>query len=332
MSANNAEPTGEVKDNPDEPISDQNGVDYDSYASGGDTAKSNGEGINFDSQDLKKRQKTEYFVNIEGAEKIKREEERRQAEEEKRRFAELNRMDAEMRNNSIQPQQHTGHSEEVELRKITKQQKKREKNAARRTRNARISANLKAAASTACKKLFGGKKKFIWLGAVLAAAIIVGGIVINNNVVQPAVEKHADEDFEKYKENSRKTISEIESTVGEMILSNESDDNILSYIKGELDKYSSNDDQYAMVAIYYGDMLGRRKNLQEGISFLKSIENSAKRDYEKERLYYAYYVLYSMSQDFTNGDKYANMINSMKRRVVVDDVVSSREYYEANKK
>jgi hypothetical protein len=39
-----------------------------------------------------------------------------------------------------------------------------------------------------------------------------------------------------------------------------------------------------------------------------------------------------MSQDFTNGDKYANMINSMKRRVVVDDVVSSREYYEANKK
>lgn len=84
MSANNAEPAGEVK-NPDEPISGQNGVDYDSYASAGDTVKSDSKDINFDSQDIKKRQKAEYFVNVEGAEKHKRAEERREQRAAKRR-------------------------------------------------------------------------------------------------------------------------------------------------------------------------------------------------------------------------------------------------------
>lgn len=99
MSANNAEPAGEVK-NPDEPISGQNGVDYDSYASGGDTAKSDSKDINFDSQDIKKRQKTEYFVNVEGAEKIKREEERRETEMTKQRIKNLRKVERKKYSNT----------------------------------------------------------------------------------------------------------------------------------------------------------------------------------------------------------------------------------------
>ena len=86
MSANNAEPTGEVKDNPDEPILGDNGVNYDSYATEGDTTTQNSTDINFDSADIEKHQKTEYFVNVEGAEKRKREEERQAKKNAERRI------------------------------------------------------------------------------------------------------------------------------------------------------------------------------------------------------------------------------------------------------
>jgi len=88
MSANNAEPTGEVK-NPDEPLLGNNGVDYDSYASDGNIKKATNVDMDFDSKEFEKRQKTEYFVNIEGAEKIKREQERREREETRRRIQNL---------------------------------------------------------------------------------------------------------------------------------------------------------------------------------------------------------------------------------------------------
>lgn len=91
MSANNAEPTGEVK-NPDEPLLGNNGVDYDSYASEGNIKKATNVDMDFDSKEFEKRQKTEYFVNIEGAEKIKREQERREREETRRRIQNLKKV------------------------------------------------------------------------------------------------------------------------------------------------------------------------------------------------------------------------------------------------
>ncbi|MCQ2570752.1 MAG: hypothetical protein MJ154_00675 [Candidatus Saccharibacteria bacterium] len=68
----------------DEPIGDD-GVNYDVYAdeeTTNTTATTEAE-INFSADDIRKRKKTEYFVNIRGAEKIKREEEKRQAAHEK---------------------------------------------------------------------------------------------------------------------------------------------------------------------------------------------------------------------------------------------------------
>ena len=75
MSANDAKPTGEVK-NPDEPYFGDEGVNYDTYADDSNIGGPEKTDINFDSADIEKRQKTEYFVNVAGAEKRKREEER----------------------------------------------------------------------------------------------------------------------------------------------------------------------------------------------------------------------------------------------------------------
>lgn len=85
MSANNAEPTGEVK-NPDEPYFGDEGVNYDTYADDSSVGGPEKTDINFDSADIDKRQKTEYFVNVAGAEKRKREEERQAKKNAERRI------------------------------------------------------------------------------------------------------------------------------------------------------------------------------------------------------------------------------------------------------
>ncbi len=85
MSANNAEPTGEVK-NPDEPYFGDEGVNYDTYADDSSVGGPEKTDINFDSADIEKHQKTEYFVNVAGAEKRKREEERQAKKNAERRI------------------------------------------------------------------------------------------------------------------------------------------------------------------------------------------------------------------------------------------------------
>lgn len=85
MSANNAEPTGEAK-NPDEPYFGDEGVNYDTYADDSSVGGPEKTDINFDSADIDKRQKTEYFVNVAGAEKRKREEERQAKKNAERRI------------------------------------------------------------------------------------------------------------------------------------------------------------------------------------------------------------------------------------------------------
>lgn len=85
MSAINAEPTGEVK-NPDEPYFGDEGVNYDTYADDSNIGGPEKTDINFDSADIEKHQKTEYFVNVAGAEKRKREEERQAKKNAERRI------------------------------------------------------------------------------------------------------------------------------------------------------------------------------------------------------------------------------------------------------
>lgn len=85
MSANNVEPTGEVK-NPDEPYFGDEGVNYDTYADDSSVGGPEKTDINFDSADIEKHQKTEYFVNVAGAEKRKREEERQAKKNAERRI------------------------------------------------------------------------------------------------------------------------------------------------------------------------------------------------------------------------------------------------------
>ena len=75
---------------PDEPIGDD-GVNYDVYADAPESTNSshtNKTDVSFSAEDIRKRKKTNFFINIRGAKKLEREEQRRNAAKEKRILAE----------------------------------------------------------------------------------------------------------------------------------------------------------------------------------------------------------------------------------------------------
>lgn len=117
MSANDAKPTGEVK-NPDEPYFGDEGVNYDTYADDSSVGSPEKTDINFDSADIEKHQKTEYFVNVAGAEKRKREEERQAKKNAERR---IKLIEQNKGNESIQNAAQTKDKTESIVRKIRRE-------------------------------------------------------------------------------------------------------------------------------------------------------------------------------------------------------------------
>lgn len=305
MSANNAEPTGEAI-NPDEPILGDNGVIYDSYAEEGDTNKTANADMDFDSEDIKKRKKTEYFVNIQGAERIKREEARRHAIEEKRRFAELNRIDAKMRSESIQTKGQSHKSEEAELREITKINKKREKAEKRRTRTAALNKNIRAAIGATFKQLFGGKKKFIWLGAVAAIALAIGGYFLYTNVIEPArkaeIQKTSTKNAYVGSEDA-KVAEAIVSNAADMELDGASADDLLNYIQGELDKIDR-DGAKQRVKVLYWRVYGAKKDRAEAIKELEKIANESKLSHVKDDAFESIAFMYRLDGNEDKAEEY----------------------------
>lgn len=117
MSANDAKPTGEVQ-NPDEPYFGDEGVNYDTYADDSSVGGPEKTDINFDSADIEKHQKTEYFVNVAGAEKRKREEERQAKKNAERR---IKLIEQNKGNESIQNAAQTKDKTESIVRKIRRE-------------------------------------------------------------------------------------------------------------------------------------------------------------------------------------------------------------------
>ncbi len=75
----------------------QNGIDFGTVAdpSLSTEREVSDEDLGFSSEDIAKREKTEYFTNVKGAEKIKRQEERKREAEEKERLKKLKKLEAE---------------------------------------------------------------------------------------------------------------------------------------------------------------------------------------------------------------------------------------------
>lgn len=274
MSANNAEPTGEVKDNSDEPILGDNGVNYDSYATEGDTTTQNSTGLNFDSSEYKRRQKTEYFVNVEGAEKRKRAEERRRKIEEKRHIKEVNRANKEARAEMSHFDKQNNRKDDNELYRILRQQKKNKRN--ERWRPYR-------------------KKIFISLGCIAILATIIyfavkphiDNAVYTNDVIGTGegVQNAAVVEFEAKKIMHDKGYSEA-----------------IKYFEDKLRTSEGKNKVY--VAIYYANFIyDYTENLTESIKILDSVRDINKTDLVNTDYLHAYIGLYENSGNIEEAKK-----------------------------
>ncbi|MCQ2571076.1 MAG: hypothetical protein MJ154_02405 [Candidatus Saccharibacteria bacterium] len=123
MSVNGAEPTGEVKKEIEEPILGDNGVNYDVYAEDFAPNKTSNEDTFFDSKEYAKRQKTELITNVKGADKIKREEEKREAADEKRKLKTLRK---EVQQGQIAPKETQKKKKETDEKALVRRYKRAE--------------------------------------------------------------------------------------------------------------------------------------------------------------------------------------------------------------
>lgn len=161
----------------DEPIGDD-GVNYDVYAddvNAADAKAVDTKEMNFSAEDIRKKEKTVFFVNIKNADKIKRAEEKRKAADEKRILAEARRTEKEAKRTA-----------KIEAKKRAQDQKyddSQEKNARKELRNEQ-KLERKAVAAERHKKdkvaIHHGVKNFFWRGwhkYALFVAIIALGVL-----------------------------------------------------------------------------------------------------------------------------------------------------------
>lgn len=179
---------------PEEPIGDD-GVNYDVYAdspAAHTTPSPETPEINFSSEDIQKREKTNYFINIKDAEKHQREAERKHDAESKRKLSEVRRAEREAKRaekaaaKERAKQQNYNSSEEKEALKKASAEERKHRKLARAERRKQRRLALKVRFAKFIAFLWVGKHKFF---TITAGVLLVAGIVVYIAVVAPYLEQ-----------------------------------------------------------------------------------------------------------------------------------------------
>ena len=281
MSVNNAEPTGEVKNYPDEPLPSDNGVNYDSYASDDNVKKATNTGLDFDSKEFERRQKHEYFVNVAGAEKLKREEERREAIAEKQRLKELKKISA------------VSHDEKKTVTRTDSgddAQKKIQRKIANEKRRTRFVS------------IFGNKKLLLTVG--VAIVVIVAGALIFAHIVSPALEQVSEEKTRKENQNSENNAAAINGRANQLA-TEQGNTAAEKYFE---DSYSSatSDSEKVYISIYYARfVLVHRDDSERAVEILNRVSDVSKSYEMSDDYYLAYKYIYETTGDIDKAKENA---------------------------
>ena len=300
----------------DEPIGDD-GVNYDVYAEDVNTADANtvdAKDMNFSAEDIRKKKKIEFFVNIKNSDKIKRAEEKRKAVEEKRILAEARRGEKEAKRAEKLAEKHRKDDQKYD--------DTQEKNARKELRNEQ-KLEHKAAAAEHRKKsniaLRHGVKNFFWNGwhkyvlfAFIIALAIFGFFVYRSfsyyyanifpkeqklNEAKKTAEK-ANDDFDFF-------LTEVQKAYGSI---NEGRNYAKACEKAEeLIASARKEKDYDRVFNYtllYIDFILRNNptEIDTALRLIDSVHNLADDDVKKASLYHEYMYIYSKSD---NAEKYA---------------------------
>jgi tetratricopeptide (TPR) repeat protein len=272
MSVNNAEPTGEVKNYPDEPLPSDNGVNYDSYASDDNVKKATNTGLDFDSKEFERRQKHEYFVNVAGAEKLKREEERREAIAEKQRLKELKKISA------------VSHDEKKTVTRTDSgddAQKKIQRKIANEKRRTRFVS------------IFGNKKLLLITGVVVVAA--VGAVAIWLSVVAPRIDVANYNNDMNSVADSNGNAQSIEYAAHQKAKEGDYDGAKALFVDALM---NSEGERKIYVAIYYASFLYEYEgNIEKAVAVLDEVLSIKRSKLAEDDLYNAYVYLYEQEGD-----------------------------------
>lgn len=179
---------------PEEPIGDD-GVNYDVYAdspAAHTTPSPETPEMNFSSEDIQKREKTNYFVNIKDAEKHQREAERKHDAESRRKLSEVRRAEREAKRaekaaaKERAKQQNYNSSDEKEALKKASAEERKHRKLARAERRKQRRLALKVSFAKFIAFLWVGKHKIF---TIAAGVLLVAGIVVYIVVVAPYLEQ-----------------------------------------------------------------------------------------------------------------------------------------------
>ena len=302
----------------DEPIGDD-GVNYDVYADDVNTADANtvdAKDMNFSAEDIRKKKKTEFFVNIKNADKIKRAEEKRKAAEEKRILAEARRSEKEAKRAEKLAEKHRKDDQKYD--------DSQEKNARKELRNEQRLEHKAAVAEHRKKSntaLRHGIRNFFWRGwrkyvlfAFIIALAIFGFFTFRSfsyyyaNIFPKEQKLNAAVEEKKERE---KTTNDFFTEIGKLYNNGQGDGYNKACTRAEelieeAKKNNDNESLFDYSLLYASFVLSHADDTDTALKLVKSVRGLADTDVKKAALYSKYAYIYSEIGDqalYTYYDK-----------------------------
>ena len=264
------------------------------------------EDIEFRAKDIHKKDDGDLFVNVEGAEKIAKEAERKKRLEEerlKKEAAEKERAEQEEEKRQeraiLEEAKRQERAEKAHERKVKQQERQKKRHERRKKR---------------LNFLFGGKRKFVTVGIILIVVCTVGGILLHQNVFEPARIAHIQATTEQNAYVGTEEAQDIEAVIqkaSDMALEGKSVDERLSYIKGEIDS-SRSAERKALLESLYWRTYGYEVNQDKAIEELEKIEKQTDKSYIKADVFDSIALIYRQKGDETKCLEYQNKAKEYK--------------------
>jgi len=261
--------------------------------------------IKFRSENIKKKDDSKLFVNVEGAAKRAREAERKKEQEKLRQEKEHAEKARLAKEKAERHQREMEEQSEAHAKKINQHKQKLKQDIAkqkrREAREKRIS-NFKAVLNF----LFGGKHKYVSLGIIGAIVIAIGVYAINVNVIEPARIAKIQETTEKNYYRGSEEAVDIEAVItktNDMELSGASADEMLSYIQSEIDS-STTELRKGVLSALYWRTYGYEKDARSAIEKLETIYKESDISFVKAEALDSISLLYGQLKDYDKCQEY----------------------------
>ncbi len=262
-----------------------------------------------------KRKNSDYFIKPEDIERRKRQEERESENRQRKLRREASKKQEAKVDTTIDSKtaaKNVARSEKRQLRKLAHEQG--------RVRFASSVSDSRKNVAKFFKWLFTGKKVFAYLIILGAVVLVAFNGVLYKKVILPERERIADNEYAEFLEKESPIVDEIGLNIAAISMNGGSGEDLDNYYKETLKKYDENSGVYFTLAVKYGEFLGRKKGLNEGVNYLTKLEGKAKAEYQKEYLYFYYYLLYNSYGETKKADEYAAKFNAMKRRAIKNSI------------